>query len=277
MKRIVALFFLIIFTTLSAEVIEPELTEKNFTIGQKFQIPVDIKPGEKLSAALTSKSDSVAIVSAVPSEDKLKTVVNLVALKSGETEIPDIELNVDGKIHTVKSFKVTVTENTAESDMNLRDIKKPVKIMEKDYTLLYVAGVLILAILIVLLIVFLIKKFQKKAVEVPVVVTSLDIANKYLKMARAAKASGDFESYVDHLTVGIRAYMSHKSSINYAEMTTSEVRRKLRKDNNFSKFNDKIIGLLRLGDRFKFADEMLKEEDFDELYNGFKEIVDEVS
>ena len=46
MKRIVALFFLIIFTTLSAEVIEPELTEKNFTIGQKFQIPVDIKPGD---------------------------------------------------------------------------------------------------------------------------------------------------------------------------------------------------------------------------------------
>jgi hypothetical protein len=251
--------------------------KRSVVLGEKFRISAEVKPGKKISASLTEKSDSVAVVSASGSQDKLRSVIDFVALKSGEIEIPDIELKVDGKIFTVKSFKVSVSQNTTEQDMNLRDIKEPVKIMEKDYTLLYVLGVAAGLIALILLIIFLIKKFKKEPVEVPVIVTSVDIANKYLKLARSAKSEGDFESYVDHLTVGIRAYMSHKSEINYAEMTTSEVRRKLRKDKHFKKFDEKIIGLLKLGDRFKFADEMLKEKDFDELYSGFKEIVDEVS
>jgi uncharacterized protein (UPF0333 family) len=149
--------------------------------------------------------------------------------------------------------------------------------MEKDYTLLYILGALIILAALIFIIYFLVKKFKKKAEEIPVVITSMDIANKYLKKAREAKAAGDYESYVDHLTVGLRAYMSHKSQVNYVEMTTSEIRRTLRKDSNFKNYNDRIIDLLKLGDRFKFADEMLKENDFDELYSGFKEILDEVS
>lgn len=277
MKKVVFLVIFSMFMSLFAQILEPRVEKRSVVLGEKFQISAEVKPGEKISASLTEKSDSVAVVSASGSEDKLKSVIDLVALKSGEIEIPDIELKVDGKIFTVKSFKVSVSQNTTEQDMNLRDIKEPVKIMEKDYTLLYVLGAASGLIVLILLIIFLVKKFKKDPVEVPVVVTSLDVANKYLKLARSAKSEGDFESYVDHLTVGIRAYMSHKSEINYAEMTTSEVRRNLRKDNNFKKFDEKIVSLLKLGDRFKFADEMLKEKDFDELYSGFKEIVDEVS
>jgi len=277
MRNVAFLLLITSFFLISAEVVNPQLKEKEVTIGQKFSVLVDIKPGKKINASLTSKSDSVAVVTAVALPDKQKTQLNFVALKSGDISVPDVELNIDGKIHTVKSFKVSASENTTESDMNLRDIRKPVKIMEKDYTILYVLGALMILALIIFLIYFLVKKFKKKAEEVPVVITSIDIANKYLKMAREAKAAGDYESYVDHLTVGLRAYMSHKSKVNYVEMTTSQIRRTLRKDSNFKIHNDRILDLLRLGDRFKFADEMLKEDDFDELYSGFKEILDEIS
>jgi len=277
MRNVAFLLLITSFFFISAEVVKPQLKEKEVTIGQKFSVLVDIKPGKKIKASLTSKSDSVAVVTASSLADKQKTSLDLVALKSGDIVVPDIELNIDGKIHTVKSFKVLAKANTSESDMNLRDIRKPVKIMEKDYTLLYILGALIVIVLIIFLIYFLVKKFKKKAQEVTVVITSVDIARKYLKMAREAKAAGDLESYVDHLTVGLRAYMSHKSEVNYVELTTSEIRRSLRKDSNFKNHNDRIINLLKLGDRFKFADEMLKEDDFDELYSGFKEILDEVS
>lgn len=277
MKRVVFLIIFSMFLSLFAGVIEPQIEKTTVVLGERFQISTDIKPGKKITVSLTEKSDSVAVVEAIGSEDKLKTKIDLVALKSGDLEIPDIELNVDGKVYTLKSFSISVLQNTNEQDMNLRDIKEPVKIMEKDYTLLYALGVLVVLAALIFLIIFLVKKFRKEPEEIPVIVTSLDIANKYLKLARVAKTEGDFESYVDHLTVGIRAYMSHKSEINYAEMTTSEVRRKLRKDNIFKKFDEKILDLLKLGDRFKFADEMLEEKDFDVLYSGFKEIVDEVS
>lgn len=277
MKNFVFLILTASFFLISAGVVNPQLNEKEVTIGQNFSVVVDIKPGKKIIASLTSKSDSVAVVTAGAFSDGQKTNLNLVALKSGDISVPDIELNIDGKIHTVKSFSVSVTENTIESDMNLRDIRKPVKIMEKDYTLLYILGALVILAALIFIIYFLAKKFKKKTEEIPVVITSVDIADKYLKMAREAKAAGDYESYVDHLTLGLRAYMSHKSEVNYVEMTTSEVRRTLRKDSNFKKFNDRIIDLLKLGDRFKFADEMLRENDFDELYSGFKEILDEVS
>lgn len=277
MKNFVFLILTASFFLISAEVVEPQLKEKEVAIGQKFSVLVDIKPGKDIKASLTSKSDSVAVVTAGISKDNLKTSLNLVALKSGDISVPDIELNIDGKIHTVKSFKISASENTIESDMNLRDIREPVKIMEKDYTLLYILGALVILAALIFIIYFLAKKFKKKTEEIPVVITSVDIADKYLKMAREAKAAGDYEGYVDHLTVGLRAYMSHKSEVNYVEMTTSEIRRALRKDSNFKKFNDRIIDLLKLGDRFKFADEMLKENDFDELYSGFKEILDEVS
>jgi len=277
MKKIVFLIVLTVFFSLSAELLQPQIKEKNVAIGQQFSISVDIKPGEKINATLTSESESVAVVTARASKDKLKTELDLVALKSGDVEVPDVELNIDGKIHTIKSFKVSATENTTESDMQLRDIKKPVKIMEKDYMPLYVLGGGLLLVLLIILVFKLIKKFQKKVEEAPIVITSMDIAQKYLKMAREAKSAGDFENYVDHLTVGLRAYMSHRSKVNYAEMTTSEIRRSLRKDNNFKMFNERIIELLKLGDRFKFADEMLVEKDFDELYSGFEEIVNEVS
>ena len=67
--------------------------------------------------------------------------------------------------------------------------------------------------------------------------------------------------------------MSLLNRSNYTEMTTSEVRRKLKKDSLFSRFSEQILDILKLGDRFKFADEPLSETDFDKLIEGFVEIV----
>ncbi|HSW60505.1 MAG TPA: hypothetical protein VLJ60_06870, partial [bacterium] len=102
------------------------------------------------------------------------------------------------------------------------------------------------------------------------------VAARFIKEAKEKRENGDNEAFVDLSTIGLKTYMSLISTLNYTEMTTSEVRRKLKKDTIFSSFNELITGILKLGDRFKFADDELSMRDLDKIIEGFISIVKEV-
>ncbi|MBP5201840.1 hypothetical protein J6253_03780, partial [bacterium] len=202
--------------------------------------------------------------------EKDAVLLKIVVFKSGEIEIPEINIVSGGVSGTVEPFKITVQTRTEESDTELRGLRENAEIREKDYTLLYVAAALLLAAALVFAFIKLKKKFAKKAVEKVPVVVPADVAKDFIKKAEAKRKDGDFESFTDLVTLGIKTYMSLKTHKNYVEMTTFEVKRALKRDHIFSENTDEILAILNLADRYKFADEPLKPEDFDSLIDGFR-------
>jgi hypothetical protein len=275
MKKIAILIFLITFSVF-ADVLKPVIEKNSVYIGEELNILVETPSAKNMSAKFLKENNDMAITGVVATPDGKALTIKLITLKEGELEVPQIELNLDGSIMNVGSFKITSSNRTQESDMNLRDIKEPVKIMEKDYTLIYVFAGLIAILALFFLIRYLMRKFRKNK-PVPVrQISPFEVAAQFLKEAKIKRENGDLESFTDLVTSGLKTYMSLKCMINYKEMTTYEIRRELKRDKLFSRFDKRIIDMLKVGDRYKFADEQLNDSDFDMIISEFENIVNEI-
>ena len=265
------LIFVIVFLSFSvfAESFAPEIQSGDVFLGDEIAVKVKIQPSENISAVFNEKFADAKIrkVEATPEKDAV--LLKIVVFKSGEIEIPEINIVSGGVSGTVEPFKITVQTRTEESDTELRGLRENAEIREKDYTLLYAAAALLLAAALVFAFIKLKKKFAKKAVEKVPEVIPADVAKEFVKKAEAKRKEGDFESFTDLVTLGMKTYMSLKTHKNYVEMTTFEVKRALKRDHIFSENTDEILAILNLADRYKFADEPLKPEDFDSLIDGF--------
>ena len=266
------LIFVIVFLSFSvfAESFAPEIPGGDVFLGDEITVKVKIQPSENISAVFSEKFADAKIrkVEATPEKDAV--LLKIVVFKSGEIEIPEINIVSGGVSGTVEPFKITVQTRTEESDTELRGLRENAEIREKDYTLLYVAAALLLAAALVFAFIKLKKKFAKKAVEKVPEIIPADVAKEFIKKAEAKRKEGDFESFTDLVTLGMKTYMSLKTHKNYVEMTTFEVKRALKRDHVFSENTDEILAILNLADRYKFADEPLKPEDFDSLIDGFR-------
>lgn len=266
------LIFVIVFLSFSvfAESFAPEIPGGDVFLGDEITVKVKIQPSENISAVFSEKFADAKIrkVEATPEKDAV--LLKIVVFKSGEIEIPEINIVSGGVSGTVEPFKITVQTRTEESDTELRGLRENAEIREKDYTLLYVAAALLLAAALVFAFIKLKKKFAKKAVEKVPEIIPADVAKEFIKKAEAKRKEGDFESFTDLVTLGMKTYMSLKTHKNYVEMTTFEVKRALKRDHVFSENTDEILAVLNLADRYKFADEPLKPEDFDSLIDGFR-------
>ena len=83
-----------------------------------------------------------------------------------------------------------------------------------------------------------------------------------------------YQNLLESVNEGIPSLKKYlKTRKNYVEMTTFEVRRTLKRDHVFSENSSEILAILNLADRYKFADEPLKPEDFDSLIEGFRDFL----
>lgn len=265
---------LFLFAALNAESFAPDAEGSEILIGDPIRITVPVPPADEMQAVFKSKAENVAIVEIVPSEDRKSVRIELVALADGEIEVPEIEIKTGNAVNSVRSFRITSKKRTEETDTELRGPKATVEILEKDYLPLWILlGILISGILLFLILKL--KKRFKKSIEekIPEIVPA-DVARKFIKDAELKKAEGDYESFTDLVTLGLKTYMSLKSKNNYTEMTTFEVKRALRKDLLFSGDSEDILSLLRLADRYKFADAALTLADFDSMIVRFSEFLD---
>ena len=266
------LIFVIVFLNFAvfAESFAPEIPDGDVFLGDEIAVKVKIQPSENISAVFSEKFADAKIrkVEATPEKDAV--LLKIVVFKSGEIEIPEINIVSGGVSGTVEPFKITVQTRTEESDTELRGLRENAEIREKDYTLLYAAAALLLAAALVFAFIKLKKKFAKKTVEKVPEVVPADVAKEFIKKAETKRKEGDFESFTDLVTLGMKTYMSLKTHKNYVEMTTFEVKRALKRDHVFSENTDEILAILNLADRYKFADEPLKPEDFDSLIDGFR-------
>lgn len=272
MKRLIFIIFFLNFT-LFAESFAPEILNSEVFLGDEISVKVKIQPSENISATFGEKFADAKIrkIEATPEKDAV--MLKIVVFKSGEVEIPEINITSGAVSGTIEPFKITVQTRTEESDTELRGLKENAAIKEKDYTLLYVTGALLLASALIFAIIKLKKRFAKKIVEKIPEVVPAEVAKEFITKAEAKRKEGDFESFTDLVTLGMKTYMSLKTHKNYVEMTTSEVKRALKRDHVFSGDAEAVLSILKLADRYKFADEPLKPEDFDSLIEGFKEFL----
>jgi len=271
-KKLVFVIFFISFAVF-AESFAPEIQNSEIFLGDEVVVKVNLAPSENISAAFGEKFADAKIrkIEATPEKDAV--LLKIVIFKSGEVEIPEINITSGGVSGTVEPFKITVQARTEEVDTELRGLKENAAIKEKDYTLLYVLAALLLAAALIFAFFKLKKKFAKKVVEKIPEVVPAEVAKEFITKAEAKRKEGDFESFTDLVTLGLKTYMSLKTHKNYVEMTTSEVKRALKRDHIFSGDAEAVLSILKLADRYKFADEPLKPEDFDSLIEGFKEFL----
>lgn len=266
------LIFVIVFLSFSvfAESFSPEILNSEIFLGDEIAVKVKIQPAENISAVFSEKFADAKIrkIEATPEKDAV--LLKIVVFKSGEIEIPEINIVSGGVSGKTEPFKITVQARTEESDTELRGLKENAAIKEKDYALLYVLAALIVAALLIFAIFKLKKRFAKKAEEKVPEVVPAEVAKDFIKKAEAKRKEGDFESFTDLVTLGLKTYMSLISHKNYVEMTTFEVKRALKRDHIFSENTESVLSILNLADRYKFADEPLKPEDFDSLIDGFR-------
>ena len=272
MKRLIFIIFFLNFA-LFAESFAPEIQNNEIFIGDEVVVKVNIAPAENVTAAFDGDFADAKIRKIESNPEKDALLLKIVVFKSGEVDIPEINITSGGVSGKIEAFSVDVKTRTEDADTELRGLKENAAIMEKDYTLLYAAGALLLAAALIFAIFKLKKRFAKKVEEkIPEVVPS-EIAKEFIKKAEAKRKEGDFESFTDLVTLGLKTYMSLRSHKNYVEMTTSEVKRALKRDHLFASDSESILSILKLADRYKFADEPLRPEDFDSLIDGFKDFL----
>lgn len=275
MRKTVFLIMFMFSQILFSETIYPEVSKESVYIGEVFTLKADTLAKENMTAAFASETKEVAILGVEKGDDG-KVIIKIITLVSGELTVPQIDLTIDGNVFNIGQLKVSSMNRTAENDMNLRDIKDTVKIMEKDFTILYVLAFLLAVAALIFLFLKLRKRFAKKVESAPQKIEPSEVAAGFIKEAKAKREAGDNEAFVDLSTLGLKTYMSLISNRNYTEMTTSEVRRKMKKDSVFSSLNELIVDVIKLGDRFKFADDHLSESDLDKIIEGFISVVKEV-
>ena len=272
MKRLIFIIFFLHFSVF-AESFAPEILNEEVFLGDEVVVKVNIAPAENVTAAFGENFADAKIRKIESTPEKDAVLLKIVVFKSGEVGIPEINITSGAVSGTVEPFKITVQARTEDADTELRGLKENAAILEQDYTLLYVTGALLLAAALIFAIFKLKKRFAKKVEEKIPEVVPAEVAKEFIKKAEAKRKDGDFESFTDLVTLGLKTYMSLKTHKNYVEMTTSEVKRALKRDHIFSGDSEAVLAILNLADRYKFADEPLKPEDFDSLINGFKDFL----
>ena len=272
MKKLIFIIFFLNFA-LFAESFAPEIQNSEVFIGDEVIVKVNITPADDVTAAFDGDFADAKIrkIESTPEKDAL--LLKIVVFKSGEVGIPEINITSGGVSGKIEAFSVDVKTRTEDADTELRGLKENAAILEKDYTLLYAAGALLLAAAFIFAILKLKKRFAKKVEEKIPEVVPAEVAKEFITKAEAKRAEGDFESFTDLVTLGLKTYMSLKTHKNYVEMTTFEVKRALKRDHVFSGDSEAVLAILNLADRYKFADEPLQAEDFDSLIDGFKEFL----
>ncbi|MFO7734852.1 MAG: hypothetical protein R6W70_01415 [bacterium] len=273
-----ALFTILLFSLffLYAEIFEIRPVEESVFFGEPVKIVLNRYFKKPVQINFKKSTDKFSVISVETNEDKNQTVINVMALETGEKDIPELLLlDGNGDKHSVLAGTVHVKPNTKETDTELRDIKEPRKAYEKDYLPLYILAGIIVAILLFLIIRRIIKKCRKKKDEYEAVSrqSPYELVMDYYRRAERHLEKGDTEKFTDDVTIGIRIYLEKLTREPFLEMTTTEVRKNIRKCDIDSRLAEEIISLLMKGDRVKFADEVFPLEVYKEMLHDFSRFI----
>lgn len=277
MKKTVVLTLLLISVLfLSAEIFEVRPVKESVFFGEPVKIILDRYFKEPLEINFKKSTEKFSIISVETDRDKNQTLINIMALETGKANIPEFVI-LDGNEdkHFVSAGTVQIKPNTSGEDTELRDIKKTRKAYEKDYLPLYVLAGIVAALLLFFIIHLILRKLRGKKDKhdaIPVQ-TPYELVMSYYKKAEIHLKKGDTENFTDDVTIGIRIYLEKLTDKPFLEMTTTEVRKNIRKCDIDSRLAGEIVSLLTKGDRVKFADEVFPLEIYEEMLCDFSRFI----
>ncbi|MCK5807401.1 hypothetical protein KAH37_00300 [bacterium] len=271
MKRLLLLLLTILFfcTLYATDVV---WSSPPYSTGGGITITIPVEKGDEAPSALfKTESENVAIT-AVKQLDK-SVEITLVPLDTGEVEVPEITVVVGTKEIAVSAKKITINAITTEQQTDLKDLKKSAIATIEDYFLLWVGLGLLGLLLLGWLIYYLIKKRRKEQIVVERIIPPFDVAMGYYTKASVALENDDIDGAVDNITIGIRHYLEVRTAVLFLEMTTREVIKKYREEDLDEKSLELLTKVLKTGDRYKFAEENLREDELTEMLVSFSSIL----
>ncbi len=271
MKHIFTLLLPILFaSTLIAGEFYWTVEKDKVHLGETIVVTTPVNLEKEPTVTFTKKSNSFFIRNKTLSEGKLS--IEIVPLSTGSIEVPEMTIRSGKNDFRTGPIKVTVLANTKEGDQSIKEIKPLKKAFETDYLPLILPAVLLLLFLGFLLLRWLKKRNGDEVITAPSL-SPYELAMKTVTECEKLLQNCDFETFVDRTTGGLRLYLEGKSGKPYLEMTTSEVRRSLRRSSFSGEDSERTLHMLQIGDRFKFADENLSTEEFRKMLTLFEETV----
>lgn len=240
------------------------ILEAQAPAGYKFSFPQVPDTITKLEIIDRSKIDT-----SVLQDKKLysyKQVITVTCFDSGYYPIPPFVFSYqqadDTTTHNAETEALLISVHTVPVDTAqkaIRDIKMPLKVPFSFAEALPYILVAVGVIGLILLIIYLRKKFRKKEVAKPAVVIPKrpphEIALEELKKLEGERLwqQGLVKQYHSRLSDIIRTYIEHRFGIIAMEMTTGEIMQSIRNMNFDSSAAEKLSHVLTLADMAKFA------------------------
>ncbi len=252
--------------------VTPSLEKNPVFFGEPIVVQVPVTPAKELRADLPAEEKKFSLIRVEPAPQAIRIVLSV--LEPGEHPTPVITLHNGGEQYEVASVNLTVKPNTTEDDTQLRNIKPPVRAYERDYTLLWVFGAILLLALLFFLFWRLSKRRRAVIASAPPEKSPYQVALDYRRRAERLLQEMDYERFADTITAGLRHYLELVKRRPFLEMTTSEVQRTLKKSYLPADDVGRIVSFLAEADRFKYADESFPSERFSAFLDEFSHLID---
>jgi len=214
--------------------IEPE----SLAVGDKFVYVNEVKNAENFlyePAPIAEVLGDATVLSDIfklpnPSPGAEAYACTLAVYKAGKVEIPSFVFNVTdslGKVEGVigKTFRTTIHSVLPDdtTDIEIADIKEPIKLKEPIWPYLSIAG----GILLIAILIYISRKYIRKEIEVPAVPPRppWEIAYEKLDNLKQEKhiEFGRLGKYYFGLSLIIREYIEGRYHIPASESTTYEL------------------------------------------------------
>jgi len=274
------LFFIILFISVlpifAEECKEPQNLELNITnnkilVGDIVNYEISFKVDEKSNLYLKELSlEPFELVKKSGKKEKTKSGnyyqkfnLKLSIYETGEQVIPsfDIVSVTDDKqsCYKIPEKKIVVSSilKDEKKDGGIKDIKETVEVKEKTYAILWVAGFLILAIL--LFFIYRYFKYKTSIDEKEIIIKEIDPVDlAYKKLSKLTKDNllrdNLIKEYYFRLSEIIREYLGGIYKFDSVEMTTDELKDKIDSIPDFKRaYTDLIKNFLDDTDFVKFA------------------------
>lgn len=277
----ILLFTLIAFFSLTARAQSFKATARTdnsvIRIGEQFKIILEAQSASGIKFSFPQIPDTITkleiidrskIDTAVQQDKNLYTYkqeLTVTCFDSGYYPIPPFTFtyqtpdDTTNHIAETEALLISVQGIAIDTTQNIRDIKQPLKVpFSLAEALPYILiGVGVIAL--VLLIIYLRKKFKRKEVAKPAVVVPKrpphEIALEELKKLESERLwqQGLVKQYHSRLTDIVRTYIEHRFGIIAMEMTTGEIMQAVRNMNFESSAAEKLSHTLTIADMVKFA------------------------
>jgi hypothetical protein len=243
-------------------------------VGEKLRVAIeasalegdDVTVPEQSFSPLELVGKNVRVQPAKDGRQLFVFELDFISLTPGTHALESTELSVvtkQGLVGRVKSgaFRVEVKSLIGnEPNAKLREPTKPVVVMQDDYTLLYIGGGLLAALLLAALSVLVYRFVQRRVKPVPPPPPPRppwEIAVEKLAELRRRKAemvaAGQAGQFVDQVSDVVRAYLGGRFRFDGLESTSDELLTHLRKASVPVELFNEVGSFLRRCDLVKFA------------------------